>query len=84
MPKKSDKKPTRKIVKKKNGCYFTETNTVPNYKDVLVLKRFLTERGKVLPASVSGVSSRHQRSLSKEIKKARYMALLPYTDRHAL
>lgn len=84
MAKKVEKKPTRKAVKKPSGCYFTETNTVPNYKDVLVLKRFLTERGKVLPASVSGISSRYQRVLSREIKKARYMALLPYTDRHAL
>ena len=51
---------------------------------VKIKKRFLSERGKILPASVSGISSKFQRKLSVEVKKARHMALLPYTDRHAL
>lgn len=65
-------------------CYFTQTNTMPNYKEVLILRRYLTDRGKILPASKSGVKSKKQRLLAQAIKRARYMALLPYTDRHAL
>lgn len=80
---KTNRKP-KKLKTQKKDCYFTSTNTTPNYKDVLVLKRFLSERGKVLPSSVSGISAKFQRKLSSEIKKARHMALLPYTDRHAL
>lgn len=80
---KTNRKPRKPKVQKKD-CYFTTSNTTPNYKDVLVLKRFLSERGKVLPSSISGVSAKAQRKLSSEIKKARHMALLPYTDRHAL
>lgn len=79
-----------KIVRKKERifkpkvCYFTETGTKPDYKEVLVLRRFINERGKVLPQKYSGLTAKNQRLLSKEIKKARYMALLPYTDRHAI
>ena len=65
------------------GCYFTKTNTKPNYKDVLILRRFISDRGKILPQSKTGVTAKNQRALSKAIKRARYMALLPYTDRHA-
>jgi len=80
---KTNRKPRKPKVQKKD-CYFTTSNTIPNYKDVLILKRFLSERGKILPSSVSGISAKFQRKLSGEVKKARYMALLPYTDRHAL
>jgi small subunit ribosomal protein S18 len=65
-------------------CFFTKTNTEPNYKDVLILRRFISDKGKIIPASRSGVTSKNQRILAREIKKARYMALLPYTDRHSL
>jgi small subunit ribosomal protein S18 len=68
--------------KKTRGCYFTETGKEPDYKDVLVLKRFLTDRQKIKHHNYSGLTARNQRKLSKEIKKARYMALIPYTDRH--
>ena len=66
------------------NCYFTETGTKPDYKEVLVLRRFINERGKILPQKYSGLTAKNQRLLAKEIKKARYMGLLPYTDRHAL
>jgi small subunit ribosomal protein S18 len=48
------------------------------------LRRFINERGKVLPQKYSGLTAKNQRLLAKEIKKARYMGLLPYTDRHAI
>jgi small subunit ribosomal protein S18 len=67
-----------------NKCYFTETGTTPDYKDVLVLRRFITDRGKILHMSFTGLTAKNQRKLSNAIKKARFMALLPYTDRHAI
>ena len=65
-------------------CYFSKTNSKPDYKNVLVLKRFLTDRGKIVPQSRNGLTAKNQRLLSREIKRARKMALLPYTDRHSL
>ena len=76
------RKPRTKI--KQVACYFTETSTTPDYKDVLILRRFITDRGRLLPKKITGLSARNQRLVSKEIKKARFMALLPYTDRHSI
>jgi small subunit ribosomal protein S18 len=55
---------------------------VIDYKDEKLLSRFLTERGKILPRRLSGISARHQRQLSVAIKRARYLALLPYIKGH--
>ena len=63
---------------------YAKITTVPNYKEPLSLKRFITDRGKIVPAKRTGVSAKMQRIISREIKRARFMALLPYTDRHAL
>jgi small subunit ribosomal protein S18 len=70
--------------RKATVCYFTQTNSKPDYKDVLVLKRFITERGKLLHNSVTGLTAKNQRMLSEAVKRARYMSLLPFTERHAL
>jgi small subunit ribosomal protein S18 len=51
---------------------------VVDYKDDKLLGRFLTDRGKILPRRLSGVTARHQRQLAVAIKRARYLALLPY------
>ena len=53
-----------------------------DYKDLSLLKQFLGETGKIVPSRLSGVSARSQRQLATEIKRARYLGLLPYTDRH--
>jgi len=60
--------------------HYEVTKTSPNYKDVLVLRRFLTDKFKIQPTSRTGLSSKNQRKLAVEIKKARYMGLLPFTD----
>ena len=66
----------------KTTDYFIEVDKEPEYKDVLILKRFLTDRQKITHQSYSGLTAKNQRKLSSAIKKARFMALLPYTDKH--
>ena len=53
-----------------------------DYKDVNTLKQFITETGKIIPARVTGVSASNQRKITKNIKIARFLALIPYTDMH--
>ncbi len=53
-----------------------------DYKDLDLLKQFIGETGKIVPSRITGASARFQRQLAKEIKRARYLALLPYTDQH--
>lgn len=62
---------------------FSTSKTVPDYKDVETLRRFLTERGKIRPRRQTGLTSKHQRMLARQIKRARHLALLPFTDHHA-
>lgn len=68
-------------MKKKRECPITASNIHDiDYKDVDLLQRFITERGKLLPRRITGVSFYHQKKLKKAIKQARYMALLPFVD----
>ncbi len=53
-----------------------------DYKDLDTLKQFIGETGKIVPSRITGTSAKFQRTLAKEIKRARYLALLPYTDQH--
>tara|TARA_B100001758_G_scaffold247586_1_gene266064 strand:- start:2146 stop:2346 length:201 start_codon:yes stop_codon:yes gene_type:complete len=53
-----------------------------DYKDINVLKQFITETGKIIPARVTGISASNQRKLTRHIKIARFLALIPYTDMH--
>ena len=53
-----------------------------DYKDVNTLKAYITETGKIVPSRVTGTSAKYQRQLSIAIKRARFLALLPYCDRH--
>ena len=67
------------FTKKKRSCPFTAAGVRHiDYKDIETLERFITERGKILPRRISGVSSHYQRQLVTAIKRARYMALLPF------
>ncbi|MDQ7820619.1 MAG: 30S ribosomal protein S18 [Armatimonadota bacterium] len=66
--------------KRKNCTFCAEKAEAIDYKDVTRLRRFVTERGKVLPRRVSGNCARHQRALALAIKRARELALLPYTS----
>ncbi len=64
--------------KRKKYCKFCAENKEPNYKDVEMLKQFISERGKIIPRRISGTCGKHQRKLAREIKKARQLALIPY------
>ena len=69
----------------KNIAVFAETmskRALLDYKNSAFLKNFFTERGKILPARISGNCSLHQRGLSRDIRKSRVMALLPYSAGH--
>lgn len=69
--------------KRKTYCRFTAQGTREiDYKDVDTLKAYITETGKITPSRVSGTHSRYQRQLARAIKRARYLALLPYCDQH--
>lgn len=65
--------------KRRKVCFFTVNKiTYIDYKDVDLLKRFVSERGKILPRRVTGTSAKYQRQLTRAIKRARFMASLPY------
>ena len=69
--------------RQKKSCPITEAGIrFVDYKDERLLARFITDNGKILPSRLSGVDARHQRQLAKAIKKARYLALLPYARGH--
>ncbi len=53
-----------------------------DYKDVNTLKNYVSENGKIVPSRISGTNARYQRQLSTAIKRARYLALIPYCDAH--
>jgi len=70
----------RKRRGRKKVCAFcADKNAVADYKEIGRLKKFLTERGKILPRRITGNCSIHQRDITQAIKRARHMALLPYT-----
>lgn len=67
------------FIKKKRPCPIIASEIEEiDYKDLDLLKQFITERGKILPRRISGVSAYYQRRLKKAIKRARHMALLPF------
>jgi small subunit ribosomal protein S18 len=69
--------------RRKRYCKFTaEGITSVDYKDIELLKGFVTESGKIVPARITGTKAKYQRQLTTAIKVARYLALMPYTDSH--
>ena len=71
----------RNIRRKKLG-QFGEGRSEIDYKDIDMLKDYLTETGKIVPSRITGVSAKNQRALCTAIKRARMIALLPYCDAH--
>ena len=69
------RRPKRKVCQ----CCVDHIDTI-DYKDIAALRRFVSERGKILPRRVTGTCAKHQRELTTAIKRARHLALLPYTS----
>jgi len=69
--------------RRRRYCRFTaEKITDIDYKDLNLLKAYVSETGKIVPSRITGTKAKYQRQLSTAIKRARYIALLPYTDKH--
>ena len=86
MKKKDDKNVKRRgggALKRRKFCRFTaEKVDFIDYKDVDLFKEYIAENAKIMPARLTGTKSGYQRMLSVAIKRARFLALLPYTDNH--
>lgn len=72
---------TRRQPRPPKDCFFCTAKITPSYKDSAVLFRYITDRGKLIAKVKTGICSKHQRLLTGEIKRARYLALLPYVVR---
>lgn len=80
---KMEKAPNRRnFFRRKKTCPFSEKGAPEiDYKDVRLLQKFVSERGRITPRRITSVSSKHQRKLALAVKRARFMALLPYVAR---
>ena len=69
--------------RRRKFCRFSaEGSKQIDYKDLETLKAYVSETGKIVPSRITGTKAKYQRQLSTAVKRARYLALLPYTDRH--
>ena len=75
----SDEKPSRSSKPSRASLLASDKTLVIDYKNPQLLRAFLTDRGKIVPARISGVSAKQQRQITKAVKRARMLALLPYT-----
>jgi len=81
---KKDIKKRRRILKEApvpRNCPFDKTKTEPDYKDIETLMKYMSDRAKILGKARTGICAKHQRRLSLAIKRARHLALLPYTPK---
>jgi len=73
----------RDMYRRRRYCRFSaEGIKEVDYKDIDLLKDFILENGKIIPARITATKARYQRQLTTAVKKARFLALLPYTDKH--
>jgi small subunit ribosomal protein S18 len=84
MKRAPEKEPkTSRFVRRKKFCRFTADDVDSiDYKDIITLKNYVSETGKIVPSRITGTKSYYQRQLATAIKRARFLALLPYTDQH--
>lgn len=76
---KSDSPKRRGGRRRRKVCVFCGKDNVIDYKDTAKLKRFVSERGKILPRRITGNCAKHQRAITVAVKRARHIALMPYT-----
>ena len=67
------------IRRRKKVCVFCGENNAIDYKDTAKLRKYVSERGKILPRRVTGTCAKHQRAITVAVKRARHIALMPYT-----
>ena len=73
----------RQQFRRRKFCRFTAENiTEIDYKDLNMLKQYIGESGKIVPSRITGTKAKYQRQLATAVKRARFLALLPYTDNH--
>jgi len=72
-----------RFFRRRKYCRFTADGvTEIDYKDLATLKGYITETGKIVPSRITGTKAKYQRQLSTAVKRARFLALLPYSDAH--
>ncbi len=72
-----------KFFRRRKFCRFTAEGVDRiDYKDLATLKQYITETGKIVPSRITGTKARYQRQLANAIQRARFLALLPYSDNH--
>ncbi|MEE4658820.1 MAG: 30S ribosomal protein S18 [Pseudomonadota bacterium] len=72
-----------RFFRRRKYCKFTAEGIKEiDYKDIDTLKQYITETGKIVPSRITGTKARYQRQLATAVKRARYLALLPYSDAH--
>ena len=72
-----------RFFRRRKFCRFTSEGVKQiDYKDLETLKGYITETGKIVPSRITGTKAKYQRQLATAIKRARYLAILPYTDNH--
>lgn len=82
-PKETSAEGSRRSFGRRKVCRFcTEKNLTVDFKDAATLKNYVTERGKIIPRRINGNCAKHQRQVATAIKRARMLALLPYTVLH--
>jgi small subunit ribosomal protein S18 len=80
---KDGKNPNRGLFRRRKFCRFTaEKIKEVDYKDIAILKDFINENGKIIPARITGTKAKYQRQLGIAIKRARFLALIHFTDLH--
>jgi small subunit ribosomal protein S18 len=71
----------KRTIRKPGVCYYCKQKITPDYKDLETIRKFVTERGKIVGRMHSGVCQKHQKQLSQSVKRARFLALLPFLVR---
>ena len=79
---KKEDRPNSPFENKKKFCPFSQPESpVIDYKDIRLLSRYITEKGKIIPSRITGVSRKKQKELAKAIKRARFLSLMSYTNK---
>ena len=72
-----------RFFRRRKFCRFSAADAPAiDFKDIAMLKNYITESGKIVPSRITGTSAKYQRQLARAIKRARYLSLIPYTDLH--